>query len=584
MKYIFDMDGTLYSLGGTYLTSPLFIEIHSRIDSFIQKQLGLNSTEVSLEKERLMNIYGEHLSIALEKEHGIDRMLFFNTLWDVEVEKFVPKNPALKELFSRLNGNVAILTNAPRIWADKVLKHLEIFDLVNPLIFTGEGDVRKPNPQQFIQVCQALDVEAKNVCSIGDQEESDIIPAKKLGMKTVIVGKSNHADFEIDSIADFEKLLKDDSLKSNPESDLKSDEDQLIKLTQDLIKINSVTGNEKEILLFIECILSNNEINFQRIKVSENRWNIFATKGSGNNGILFSGHCDTVPFSNKWVRNPFGATIEEDRIFGLGASDMKSGLASIIQAFISTESSSLNGLLITVGEESGTFDVMRSAVSSGLLSVFNQSIISDTSSLDVIIEQSGLFNIEITISGMARHSRSFYNGTNPIHDAAKLISRLVADFERYNNPEKTSKFGNKPILTVNKIEGGIANNVIPPEITFFIDRRISPLENIKEVESFFSEKLLGYSNVVWKIKGKVPSVDNSNSKIAQNIIESSEKKLNLATSNGVSEIVFLVEKGIDAIFFGPGDKDKAHTSDESCSINNIISHNVIMRKLMARNN
>ncbi len=352
---------------------------------------------------------------------------------------------------------------------------------------------------------------------------------------------------------------------------------EVVKLCQELVKINSVTGNEKEILIFIEKLLQNNLIEFQRIPVSEGRWNIFAKKGTKKPGILFSGHCDTVPFSDKWTRDPLNSEIIDGRMFGLGSSDMKSGLASIIHAFIRTDSEYLNGLLVTVGEEGGNFDGMKAAVKSEILNDFSQAVISDTSGLDIVVEQSGLLDYEVKISARARHSRDLFDGVNPIHEAAKLITELNNLFDENSF---ISNLGNRPIMTVNKFNGGIATNVIPPEVIFYIDRRISPLENMEDVEHFFLRNFKRCSNLDWRIVEKLPSVDNTNSKVAQEI--KSIKNLKLSTSGGISEIVFLVNEGIDAVFFGPGDRDKAHTADESVTVESLITHNKIMVDLMLR--
>ncbi len=351
----------------------------------------------------------------------------------------------------------------------------------------------------------------------------------------------------------------------------------LVKLCQDLIKINSVTGNEKEILLFIEEMLNKEKIEFQRITLSENRWNIFAVKGNKRPGTLFCGHCDTVPFNDLWTREPFHAEIEGDKLFGLGSSDMKSGLAAIIYAFINTDSDNLNGLLITVGEESGNFDGMKAATKTDLLEDFSEAIVADTSGMEIVVEQSGVFEVEVTITSPARHTRDFYDNINPIHEAAKLITMINDNFSKIN---LVSKLGNRPILSINQIKGGFANNIVPSQVSFFIDRRVSPLEKLEDVERFFIQCFKEVPNLKWELVEKLPSVNNVDSKLAKKLVSLS--KLEVTSSAGVSEIVFLIEKGIDAVFFGPGTKGEAHKSNESIFVKDIIRYNEIIKKIMER--
>ncbi|MBP9719425.1 MAG: HAD family hydrolase [Candidatus Levybacteria bacterium] len=76
-------------------------------------------------------------------------------------------------------------------------------------ITTADPDIRKPNPEVFRQIVASFGVPAENVISIGDQHYSDIIPAKSIGMKGIIVGqKLESADVRIDSIQDLVPTLQ----------------------------------------------------------------------------------------------------------------------------------------------------------------------------------------------------------------------------------------------------------------------------------------------------------------------------------------------------------------------------------------
>ncbi|MCX6778800.1 MAG: M20/M25/M40 family metallo-hydrolase, partial [Candidatus Magasanikbacteria bacterium] len=56
---------------------------------------------------------------------------------------------------------------------------------------------------------------------------------------------------------------------------------------------------------------------------------------TSTNPLIFSGHTDTVPVSNRWTKNPFTPTVSQGKIFGLGSSDMKAGLAALITTALS---------------------------------------------------------------------------------------------------------------------------------------------------------------------------------------------------------------------------------------------------------
>lgn len=121
---------------------------------------------------------------------------------------------------------------------------------------------------------------------------------------------------------------------------------QLIDILSRLISIKSVSGNEKNICLWIKEFLLTNGFDVEFQEVEKDRWNIFAKKG--NPKMLFFGHLDTVPPVANWINEPFKLTIKNDQAIGLGCWDMKGGIATILKA---AESEENFALLFSVDEE-----------------------------------------------------------------------------------------------------------------------------------------------------------------------------------------------------------------------------------------
>ena len=112
-----------------------------------------------------------------------------------------------------------------------------------------------------------------------------------------------------------------------------------ILLTQKLIRFETVNppGNEKQITEFIGEILISNGFDVKYPKLSDKRYHLIAEKGVTDkfSPIVLCGHLDVVPLSSKkWTVDPFKGEIINGKIFGRGASDMKSGVAAIICAAI----------------------------------------------------------------------------------------------------------------------------------------------------------------------------------------------------------------------------------------------------------
>lgn len=213
---ILDMDGTLYQFnGGSFRQSGLFDFIRKNSISFIADKLQ----KQELEAEEIFNLaldkYGSTigLSVGLELEFGLDRYEYFNNTWDLNAAEFMAGNPQIQPFLKKLQKdfNLVLLSDAPRIWINRVLEYFEIEgEIFGEKIFSGEGDIRKEHGNAFENVLQINEVEAADCISVGDQELTDILPAKKLGMATIFVGQAfcKSADYSVSNILKVEKILK----------------------------------------------------------------------------------------------------------------------------------------------------------------------------------------------------------------------------------------------------------------------------------------------------------------------------------------------------------------------------------------
>ncbi|MCD8507552.1 HAD family hydrolase [Candidatus Woesebacteria bacterium] len=200
---IFDMDGTLYAFDdneeSAFASSQFGQCIRANILSFLQKQCALSANDAEKKYLELQKQYAGHISLACEKELGVSRNEYFAATWNVPAERFLQYNDSLAQLLSGLSVRAGLLTAAPQVWTEKVLDFLQIRSLFGEAIFTGESDLRKPNPAAFLQLAQYWNLEPKAILAIGDQEQSDILPAKEIGMKTLRIAK--HAQTQADFIA-----------------------------------------------------------------------------------------------------------------------------------------------------------------------------------------------------------------------------------------------------------------------------------------------------------------------------------------------------------------------------------------------
>ncbi len=213
-RFIFDMDGTLYHFdkgqGQTFTASRFYTDLRSNVYGFFMERRGLSRDEALSEYERIKDKYDGEVSLGVEKEYGIDRYDYFDSTWNLNPNDYIEKDPDLPEMLEQLKGRIALLTAAPRVWAINVLAYLDIDRMFEGKLYTGEPDERKPNPVVFRKIANDLRVPPGNVFSIGDQEYSDILPAKSIGMKTILVGSNENttADYKTKNVKSAINILK----------------------------------------------------------------------------------------------------------------------------------------------------------------------------------------------------------------------------------------------------------------------------------------------------------------------------------------------------------------------------------------
>lgn len=198
---IFDMDGTLYPLdrgrNSVFANSLFRKRIHNNAIRFFRSQFNLSESDAVAAYTDIITRFKGEVSLGVERELGVPRDKYFASTWDMDPEDFVEPQEGLVESLSALTINTGILSAAPRVWVNKVLDFLNVRQLFEPGIFTGDPDIRKPSPLAFQQIAEFWNLPPNAIISVGDQDETDILPAKSLGMLTVRIGR------DVETKADF---------------------------------------------------------------------------------------------------------------------------------------------------------------------------------------------------------------------------------------------------------------------------------------------------------------------------------------------------------------------------------------------
>jgi len=251
--------------------------------------------------------------------------------------------------------------------------------------------------------------------------------------------------------------------------------EDVLQLLSDLVKTPSVCGQENRIAHYIADWLEKNKLDVEMIDVKPNRPNVVVKLKGEQPGphVLLNGHMDTVEPGNGWARDPFGAEVEDGRMYGRGSLDMKSGLACILWVASALREEDLprrGELMITavVDEETiarGTYALVQRNLTKDI----QFAMIPEPSNLKVITAHRGRAVFEIEVRGKAAHSGWPEQGINAIEKAAVLVNALP----KIRGPHHPT-IGDATINTL-KIEGGQGEvMLVPDRCRILIDRCLVP--------------------------------------------------------------------------------------------------------------
>ncbi len=240
------------------------------------------------------------------------------------------------------------------------------------------------------------------------------------------------------------------------------------------------------------------------------RLNVVGALDSGRPGptVHFNGHLDVVPAGGGWTRPPFGAVIENGRIYGRGTADMKAGIAAMVYAVEALRRAGypVRGRIeqsATVDEESGGFAGVAYLCRQGLIRSGRTDFVVITEPLDpdrVCIGHRGVYWFEVTARGRVAHGSMPHLGVNAIEIMTLFIDRLRRELKPRLAERRTAlpvvpEAARHPTLNVNGIAGGQTDTQTLPTpcvadvCRAVFDRRFIPEEAAAEVRREVEEVL-----------------------------------------------------------------------------------------------
>ncbi|EPT8927847.1 TPA: ArgE/DapE family deacylase [Listeria innocua] len=358
-----------------------------------------------------------------------------------------------------------------------------------------------------------------------------------------------------------------------------------IQILKDIVNIDSTNGHEEQVANYLQKLFAEYGIESKKVQYDVDRASLVSEIGSNDGKVLaFSGHMDVVDAGDvsKWKFPPFEATEHEGKIYGRGATDMKSGLAAMVIAMIELheEKQKLNGkikLLATVGEEVGELGAEQ-LTQKGYADDLDGLIIGEPSGHRIVYAHKGSINYTVKSTGKNAHSSMPEFGVNAINNLL-LFYNEVEKFVK--SIDATNEILGDFIHNVTVIDGGNQVNSIPEKAQLQGNIRSIPEmdnETVKQVLVKIINKLNKQENVNLELifdYDKQPVFSDKNSdlvnvakRVASDIVKEEIPLLGISGTTDAAEFT-KAKKAFPVIIFGPGN-ETPHQVNENVSVENYL--------------
>jgi succinyl-diaminopimelate desuccinylase len=273
----------------------------------------------------------------------------------------------------------------------------------------------------------------------------------------------------------------------------------------------SVNGedNESAIAMYICEYLKANGIDAICEWAAPGRANVIAVIEGRDTSqtVIWNGHLDTVPYGdlNVWLSPPDQPLVLADRVVARGSSDMKSGLAVMIYTLVQMHQKGIQPaynllFLATCDEERGGIGAMHFCEQHGMDNV-QHLLIAEPTGCQLGIAQKGCLWLDLSIQGSTSHGAYPEKGVNALDIGIAIHQHLKQAFEA----DQHALLGHSTV-TLTKLNGGIAANMVPDQCEMSLDIRLTPAYQSAQVcatlEAFINHEikvLYPDASVFWQI-------------------------------------------------------------------------------------
>ena len=256
--------------------------------------------------------------------------------------------------------------------------------------------------------------------------------------------------------------------------------EQGIELLKRLIETPSFSRNEDKTADIVDAFLQDFQVKTER--KFNNVWCQSKYYDAKKPTILLNSHHDTVKPVKGWQRNPFIASVEDGKLYGLGSNDAGASLVSLLAAFLHYYQKDLPFNLIFAASAEEEISGRN-----GIATIKNDfgkiagGIVGEPTQMRMAIAEKGLMVVDGLAEGVAGHAAR-EEGVNALYIALQDI-----DFIRNYEFTEVSDLLGKTKMSVTQIEAGTQHNVVPDRCKFVIDIRTTEQHANQDIFNFLQK-------------------------------------------------------------------------------------------------
>ncbi len=345
------------------------------------------------------------------------------------------------------------------------------------------------------------------------------------------------------------------------------------EMTSTLVAIPSVSFEEAAIVDFLHNRL--NKIPWlETSRIGDNL--IARTNMEKGQRLLLGGHTDTVPANNN-----LEPRLEGETLWGLGAADMKGGLAVMLSLAEAIPSPAFDMTYLfyareeVAAEHSGLKDIVDAAPE--LLDA-DLVLLGEPTSGTVEAGCQGTMRFVLELKGERAHTARPWMGVNAIHRLDKALNVLNEYKERKPVIEGCEYH---EALQAVRIEGGVAGNVVPDSVALTFNHRVAPDRDLEEAEDFIRSlfsSIIAPEDSLTLVDSAPPAKPGLSNPMLASMI--GKHDLQARAKLGWTDVAFFDQRGIPAANFGPGDATLAHTQEERITKPAVDSCYLVLKNLI----